>query len=282
MDDSWLTVNMVTDLQYIWRKEEAVRTAVGRLRQATLPGIIAYRCLAWSGMCNLPGLPEAVIRSEVGRALSAIERPAGSAILRGRQDVRDVDCRRFEFISLKEKSDIQSRHWQLFVTRFHRSSLRAGFHRFTAGHLHGALGEMADNALSHSNAEFPIVIGYHVLAGFAQFCVADVGIGVLASLRQCPDYADLKTDVEAIRKALQDGVSRYGHQRGGCGFRPVFKAVAAQWGLLRFRSGEGCLVIDGTDCSADKAKESFPPFVPGFHVTVSSSTSDHAPIAHVA
>ena len=121
------------------------------------------------------------------------------------------------------------------------------------------------------------VAGHAALDGFAQFCVADTGIGILASLCSCPEYAWLQRHNSAIRKALQDGVSRFGLRRGGMEFREVFKAVASQWGLLRFRSGEGCIVIDGTDCAADKGSELFLTFLPGFQVTISCRVNESHP-----
>jgi anti-sigma regulatory factor (Ser/Thr protein kinase) len=220
--------------------------------------------------------------SEIGRALLAVELHSDMQPSKAPSDERNINCREVEFSLLKGWSDVQTQPWRLFTTRFSRSAQKAGFDRLTAGHLHAALAEMVDNALLHSNAQLPIVVGYHILKGFAQFSVADSGIGVLASLHQCADYRDLTTDVEAIRKALQDGVSRYGHQRGGFGFRPVFKAVASQWGLLRFRSGQGCIVIDGNNCSADEGKEFFTPPLRGFHVTISCCVDGRAPVPYVA
>ena len=136
---------------------------------------------------------------------------------------------------------------------------------------------MADNAVIHAQTDTPALVGYRVMEGFAQFCVADVGIGVLNSLRACPDFSSLRFDHEAIKEALRDGVSRFGRNRGGMGFREIFRSLAAQWGLLRFRSGEGCITMDGTDLNADHCSEDFVPRLPGFQVTVSCRTSESLP-----
>ena len=45
-------------------------------------------------------------------------------------------------------------------------------------------------------------------------------------------------------------MSRYGPDQGGSGFNNVFKALAAISGTLRFRSGEGCVTMDGTGFEA--------------------------------
>jgi hypothetical protein len=61
---------------------------------------------------------------------------------------------------------------------------------------------------------------------------------------------------------------------GGFGFRRVFKGLAAMWGTLRFRSGEGCVTMDGTDCDADRGEEVFVVNRPGFQVTICCRLSD--------
>ena len=55
---------------------------------------------------------------------------------------------------------------------------------------------------------------------------------------------------------------------GGFGFHQVFKSLAAQWGQLRFRSGEGCIRMDGTGLDADRGEERDLPYLGGFQVAV--------------
>jgi anti-sigma regulatory factor (Ser/Thr protein kinase) len=282
MQHRCLTVDLVKDMLYAWDNHELVRATVAGLRQTTLPGIIEYRSLVWDGRDNVPPLPPAVMNSEIGGALHALEIHLQKNSGERPEETRTIACRAVEFTMLTQRNDILARRWELFAARFNRSAQKAGLPRVTAGHLHGALAEMAENALIHAKTSFPIVVGYHVSSGFAQFSVIDIGIGVLASLRSCPAYAYLKTDTDALRTAMQDGVSRFGYEHGGLGFRPVFKAVAAQYGMLRFRSGQGCIVIDGTHCTADKGKELFVPLLPGFHVTVSCSLRLQGVGSHVA
>jgi hypothetical protein len=88
-----------------------------------------------------------------------------------------------------------------------------------------------------------------------EFVVSDGGRGVLASLRSCPDYADLVDHGEALRLTLQDGVSRYGKGTShGKGFRPLFKGLANLNGELRFRSGDQALTIDGVNAGSIPAQ----------------------------
>jgi anti-sigma regulatory factor (Ser/Thr protein kinase) len=166
--------------------------------------------------------------------------------------------------------------WDYFAGRFDASARSVGFSFDAAAKLHLALYEMTENAVIH--AETPaILVGYHASPGKVLFCVADIGIGVLASLRKNPAFSGLKLHNEAIRAALQDGAtSRLPREGGGgFGFRQVFTSLADQWGSLRFRSREGCVTMEGTDCDANRGGLTHPPPLPGFQVTVCCRT--HAP-----
>jgi hypothetical protein len=117
-----------------------------------------------------------------------------------------------------------------------------------------------------------ILVGYAVEESMAVFSVADVGIGILTSLRSHPAYERIHLHKDAIRAALHDGTSRFGPNTRGLGFRQIFKALAAQWGYLRFRSGNGCVTLNGQALDADQGEETFPPDLPGFQVTVCCRT----------
>ena len=99
-----------------------------------------------------------------------------------------------------------------------------------------ALGEMADNAVLHANAAVGVLVGYQVIDGAAVCCVADVGDGVLKSLKTHEAYRHVQSHKEALRLALRKGVSRFGPGQGGLGFYNVFKALAAMSGTLRVYS----------------------------------------------
>jgi anti-sigma regulatory factor (Ser/Thr protein kinase) len=171
--------------------------------------------------------------------------------------------------------------WGEFLVRFRQSVKNVGFDLERAKGIAAALGEMADNATIHANAPVGVLVGYQVIDHAAVSCVADVGIGVLASLTSHEAYRDVQTHKAAVRLALRKGVSRFGPGQGGLGFYNVFKALAAMSGTLRFRSGEGCVTMDGTEFEADKGVESYVLFRPGFQVTIccrSSSRPDPFPL----
>ena len=266
----WLTVELVEEFQNLIDAPQTIQTVVAGLRGASLPGLLEYGCLRWSqGDGKLPPLPETVCDSDIGRALNEVRSVLGvRASGPPKQALKRLDVQPAEFCTLHAESDLQSSDWQEFLIRYERSTIDCGFSNAVAIKLHAALYELAENSVIHSAASTDTLVGYRVLAGVSQFCIADVGIGVLASLKQCPDFSNLSTHVEGLRLALHDGISRFGKGQGGYGFGRVFKSLAEQWGSLRFRSGEACITMDGNGLDADVGSEDFVPFRPGFQVTV--------------
>ena len=187
---------------------------------------------------------------------------------RPKPKVRAISVLAAEFMTIESDYFLIGEDWQLYLTRFSRAAKSVGLPKREADLLGVALNEMAENTAIHSQSPVPGLAGYHVAPGSAQFCVADVGVGILGSLRNCSVYQTVKTHREAIRLALHDGVSRFGPHQGGFGFGRVFKALVANWGDVRFRSGEACLTMSGVDLDADQGTEHFPPPLPGFQVSV--------------
>jgi anti-sigma regulatory factor (Ser/Thr protein kinase) len=279
MQEHWLTVKLVESVHHALMSGRSVAATVANLRGATLPGLLEYKCLQWAlNSSTLPPLPPTILSSPLGMALGQVRSDLGlrtSGPQKGPQ--ANIDARPVEFCVIQHQDELEQRTWQQFETRFPRSAQGVGFPALAAHELQAALHEMVDNALDHAEAPIPVLVGYRVLPGIALFTVVDVGRGVLASLRSNSAYQRLQRDKDAIREALHDGVSRYGANRGGLGFRQVFKALLAQWGYLRFRSGNGSITMDGNDFDADKGEARYPPSLPGFQVTVCCRTSGVPP-----
>lgn len=92
------------------------------------------------------------------------------------------------------------------------------------------------------------VLAFRAQRGVFKFVVADRGIGRLASLRSCPEYAELQDHGKALETALADGASRHGSQSGhGHGFREMFTGLMNLQAAPRFRSGDQALLMDGTN-----------------------------------
>jgi anti-sigma regulatory factor (Ser/Thr protein kinase) len=265
----WLTSELVEELQQGTVAGRSTESFVKGLEAATLPGIIEYGCAKWHYR-SLPALPSKIIATPLGRALCEVKSELGIRAA-GPQKCppRTITPEAHEFFVLEgNATPTTERDWGEFLVRFRQSAKSVGFDLEKAKGIAAALGEMADNATIHANAPVGVLVGYQVIDGTAICCVADVGIGVLASLSSHEAYRYLRTHKDAVRLALQNGVSRYGPGQGGSGFNNVFKALAAMSGTLRFRSGEGCVTMDGTDFEADKGEESYVIFRPGFQVTI--------------
>lgn len=272
--NGWLTCESVEELQQAAEVGKPIATYVESLKAATLPGIVEYGCARWH-LPNLPPLPAAIALSQLGRALLEVKSDLGLRI-DGDQRLapRTITPQTHEFYVLDGEDPTLNRDWREFLVRFRQSAKQIGFSQDKAQGLAAALGEMADNATLHARATVGALVGYHVIDGAAVCSVADVGIGVLGSLREHEDYRDLATHAAAVRTALQDGTTRYGTGNGGYGFRNVFKVLASMWGTLRFRSGQGCISMDGTACDADRGEESYVLDRPGFQVTICCRTSN--------
>ena len=275
MRTDWLTVALVEEIHRAVLLGKPVKDVVGRLKGVTLPGLLEYGCLRWARRDgSVPPLPQAITASDLGRALNAVPSPLGlgSQGPQKRPACR-LDPQPAEFLVVRGKDDLAGDEWNHFAGRFEASARSVGFSFHTAARLQLALYAMVENAVIHAEAP-AILVGYDASPGTALFCVADVGIGVLASLRRNPAFSGLKLHNEAIRAALQDGTTSLLLEEGGggFGFRDVFNSLVEQWGSLRFRSGEGCITMDGTDCDADRGGVTHPPPLPGFQVTVCCRT----------
>ncbi|HEY3966565.1 MAG TPA: hypothetical protein VGM05_18530 [Planctomycetaceae bacterium] len=215
--------------------------------------------------------------SPLGRAIQEVRSEIGLRTT-GSQKLppRTITPQAHEFFVLEGNDPTTSRDWGEFLVRFRQSIKSVGFDLEKAKGIAAALGEMADNASVHSNAPVGVLVGYQVIDRAAVCCVADVGDGVLKSLTTHEAYHHVRSHKDAVRLALRRGVSRFGPGQGGFGFYNVFKSLAAMSGTLRFRSGEGCVTMDGTDFEADKGEESYVLFRSGFQVTICCRVSNGA------
>lgn len=138
-------------------------------------------------------------------------------------------------------------HYTLFRLRAQQSAEASGFPKRAAQALVGAMGEIEGNVYEHSGQHRSGLVAFQGGPGIFAFVVADAGMGVLASLRQSPQFETLHDHGEALRLALTDGVSRFSHAdpMRGMGFHDLFVGLASLRGSLRFASGDHALVIDG-------------------------------------
>lgn len=290
--NDWLTAEQVEHIQWAVQRDRSVKEFVKELRHATLPALLEYGCLrARFGEDIIPPLPSAIVESPLGQSLDGVPSILGfhNGLTHQPKPAR-LDTHTSEFFSIATEEELESespdlplKPWQLFCIRFSRSAQSAGFSVTVANGLMAALYEMTRNALEHAESPCPALVGYHAENGMALFCVVDLGRGVLASLRTCPDYSHLTKHADAISTALKEGTTRYGRRSdgsplGGSGFRQVFRALTDFNGHLRFRSGDCCLQMLGSDCGPNRGEYHGLPLLPGFQVTVCCRTRASASV----
>ncbi len=164
--------------------------------------------------------------------------------------------------------DSQDWQWTNFLQSLQRDLIQHGFPDNLSGALTGAMGEMVDNVWEHSKTSIPGLAGYEVAHQRLDFAVADLGIGILQSIRRNPSYRFLNSSMEALQKAILRGVSRFRNQDRGYGFSTLLQSVAELWGFTRLRSSEAVLVFDRRTEKRRRLQKYLPP-LPGVQITVS-------------
>lgn len=150
---------------------------------------------------------------------------------------------RTTFDPLSETDDI-ARNQFLIAAR--SAAEGCGLSRVVAQCLAAALRELESNIHEHSGASRTGILAFQARPSLFEFVAADNGAGVLATLREDEEFADLTDHGLAMHAALQDNVSRYGRNSGhGNGFRDLFLGLAHLNADLRFRSGDHALLISG-------------------------------------
>ncbi len=140
--------------------------------------------------------------------------------------------------------------WTGFGLKADKAMQAAGLPAGLAGQLVGATKELHSNVYEHSEKSRTGIIAFAVHREIAEFIVADSGVGILASLKSNPAHTSLQHEGEALRLALQPGVSRhYGEPMRGHGFDLMFTGLLNRGSKLRFRSGGAAVTIDG--CGKD-------------------------------
>lgn len=133
-----------------------------------------------------------------------------------------------------------------FLMAARKSAEAVGFAAPTAQSLAAAIREMESNVHEHSGKAISGIVVFQARPSDFEFVAADGGVGILATLRQAPEFKQLSDHGRALHAALQEGVSRYGRSADhGNGFRDLFRGLADLHAELRFRSGDHALTISG-------------------------------------
>jgi hypothetical protein len=160
----------------------------------------------------------------------------------------------------------------------HKAALAAGFPTPIVRRLMGAMGEIRDNVIEHSEAPATGFVAFRSRLGLFEFTVADDGIGTLASLRTNVQYARLRDEGEALQCALTDGESRFGKAaERGTGFSQLFKSLASLNASLRFRSGDHALSIEEKGPTLVNALVAKKPRLSGFLASILCQSNNARP-----
>jgi hypothetical protein len=170
------------------------------------------------------------------------------AALASNQNIWLDDSRRRGFMRTTfdpriEADDIQRNR---FLIAARSAAETSGLVKTASQSLAAALREMESNIHEHSSATDSGILAFQARPSLFEFVAADSGYGVLATLREDEEFADLTDHGLAMHAALQENVSRYGRTSGhGNGFRDLFLGLAHLNADLRFRSGDHALLISG-------------------------------------
>ena len=142
--------------------------------------------------------------------------------------------------------DAENLLWDQWAKHVENAAVAAGLPKGLVAGLMGALGELQGNVFEHSGRSDSGLVAYGASTGAFEFVVADAGRGVLASLRENPEFTHLADCGAALRLAASDGASRHASSSGhGYGIGQLFRALAHHAAELRFRSGDHALRIWG-------------------------------------
>ena len=165
-----------------------------------------------------------------------------------------------------------------FLLAARRAAEASGLPKSSALSMAAALRELESNIIEHSENSGTGLLAFQSTTNEFEFVAADNGVGVLTTLRNAPEYSQLRDHGRALQLALQDGVSRHGHDPiHGNGFRDLFLGLSSLNADLRFRSGDHALTVSGWHPDLKSARlEQKSPFV-GFLAAVRCRPSARSP-----
>ncbi|MEA2939888.1 MAG: hypothetical protein QOD09_417 [Bradyrhizobium sp.] len=192
------------------------------------------------------------------------------AVISGQKRVTiEAEAARAGIIRCYWRRDDEPDDWYFFCKSMQDAALMVGFPRKNAEELVAGARELVANIYDHSGAPQTGIAGYTAIDNEFEFIIADKGIGVLESLRSSPEFQSLRDAGEALEAALTDGTSRYGPSSGhGGGFRALFRGLLNLSSVLRFRSGDHALTINGVSPGLSMARVSQKTQLPGFVISI--------------
>lgn len=231
---------------------DRVREIVSNLRFSELGPTLAY-CILGRAHQPTPAMPFPGYEWPIIRHYKDLLRigTLGAANLDNSWEPKSIElC----WLPMSDEELLDAR-WEMFANRFDRAAQAAGFGAAHAGALTAAMGEMVVNVLEHSGRAAFAFAGYAFTEGRFEYVVVDTGIGILASLSSCAEYAHVIEAAEAIDLAVQPGVSRFGKRENrGTGFNTVVKSLTRLYGSIRVHSDDHCVILEGESPTLSKRR----------------------------
>lgn len=230
--------------------------------------IVEYECFRRNNHPRLPSLAQHSAKPIVQRIVDLLDGRVSAHVNLSLQPIESDAA----VIPTKLGRDTA---WTAFMKRVEASSRTLGFADSIAAGVAGAIGELADNVIQHSDTPTPGIVAFKGSRNRFEYVIADSGIGMLESLRRAPEFRSLRDDIEALPLAVTPGVSRYGRGVGyGYGYRAVFLPLRAANGYVRLRSGRAVLQVSGFGPRPDHGVCSQRPYHQGVVVSVEISPTD--------
>lgn len=125
------------------------------------------------------------------------------------------------------------------------------------GSLKLSLNELMTNAFDHSESERGcyVCVQSYKRAKKIRLCIADFGIGILASLRKVHTLRGLNSDYESILLAVQELVTSRIGKPAGYGLSHINRFIEINEGKMHILSGEGKVLWDYTGIRKLKGKK---------------------------
>jgi anti-sigma regulatory factor (Ser/Thr protein kinase) len=161
-------------------------------------------------------------------------------------DVRghvESEHRGFRHVPALKFTNAQEQHHA--VNRILKSLLAAlsGFDRSDLGAIEWSLNETTDNVINHAEAPtggYVQITNYSGAAKRIEFAVSDAGIGIPSSLRTT--HPEIKSDTEALDKAIREGVTRDKRIGQGNGLYGTWRITELSGGRFELYTGNAWLV----------------------------------------
>jgi hypothetical protein len=242
----------------------------------TLAAAVELACTIASGGTERAALAEAATRW-FGRL--TLWRAMIAWFIDGKRPRRPADAMSApvsEMWAIESEDDVVGTDWVLFQDRFRRTATRHGFSSSLGAALSRALAEMADNVYQHSGGARGLAV-FHFDDKRVSWCVADVGQGVLGSLRSSERWSHLQNARDALVAVWHEGATRRPGSSTGDGFRQVDRSLAALSGHLRFRTDDAVLELAGTN-GALRPTSRTNPMLPGLQIAATCALGDRAEV----